>query len=360
MLCGLGNRDCPHVRPHSPHRRPNPDRRDLFLFPPLPDPRLGRTGRRQSEVTSLEKPGDFNKLRSDEVEKAIAVALADRNLYITELTDPKTYATFQDAVAVHASAAPDLRDADLRDAFMANLNLTADRLQGAKAQGANLERANLSFVNLSPGVSGNTDLTGAVLTKADLRWAQIQGAILSYSRMTGINSNPTELVGTNLSATVNDGSALRFVDLTLADFDNRTDWRNTFLDPSVTVTDFLRHRAGDPCRWRWADRANGGEPLDDEIFYGIWRGWLEADPNPPFFWGWPDFAPEDWRDVTAIAHPNPAPGKPPPYHTGTEAAADRRVGFHPTTPLKSFVQNGQTPIYNMYKTVNPPRIPLWT
>jgi hypothetical protein len=119
--------------------------------------------------------------------------------------------------------------------------------------------------------------------------------------LSGIKDSPQVLDDTNLSASTNDGGALRYVELRPARFDRSTDFRNAFLDSSVDVPHVLEERAGRPCQWAWARDANGGAPLTNVQFYSMWRGWLQTDQD--FFDGtWRSIAPA-WDAVTPVSPP---------------------------------------------------------
>jgi hypothetical protein len=87
------------------------------------------------------------------------------------------------------------------------------------------------------------------------------------------------------------------VDLTCAQFDAQTDFRNAFLDGSVSITPAFRAQMGDPCQWV--------ETVidDDAEFYGRWRGWVEAKPDAGFLESWRSVGPGAWRGVEAIPPP---------------------------------------------------------
>ncbi|MEM8975827.1 MAG: pentapeptide repeat-containing protein [Pseudomonadota bacterium] len=260
---------------------------------------------------------------------------------------------------------PDLRNAIMRRAFLSgahlpNARMKAANLRNARMEGANLsgadlvnakldnatmfeadlseaqlERASLSFVQLETANLENANLTKAnlnasVLTAADLGFAQLEMASFGGAQMFASNLRGAQMVGTklgnanleradlsdthligsegtpnhlqavNLEAAINFGGALRFVDLTEVLFDGRTDFRNAFLDGSVTMTDAFRAQLGDQCQSRL------NVVLSDEEFYGLWLGWLEAEPNilTALFFA-RDILPEEWSEVEAIA---PDPG----------------------------------------------------
>lgn len=192
-----------------------------------------------------------------------------------------------DLSAVNLTGAK-LRFAQLDDAILWSANLHSGDLEAATLNGAILERANLqeanfSWANLRRALFTGadlratnfawTDLREATLVEArllsvDLDWAYLQQADISRSYMAGHKGEHTRLSGTNFEATKNLGGAIRYVEATEAIFDYRTDWRNTFLDGTVNLPEQLRRRLGRPCQWT-------EKKLDDEQFFGFWRGWVE-------------------------------------------------------------------------------------
>lgn len=146
------------------------------------------------------------------------------------------------------------------------------------------------------------DLTEARMQKANLVWAEMQGSQFDYNLLTGQADDQIFLDDTNLTASINNGGAVRFVNMRGATFDRKTDFRNAFLDGSVTLPDGFAEQmacarsAADcaekrPCHWP-------SETLSDEQFYGTWRTWVERRANI-----WPIVAPAEWRDVK----PQPIP-----------------------------------------------------
>jgi len=208
-----------------------------------------------------------------------------------------------------------LEGADLRSALMPGAVLHRAHIEWANFAGANLVGADLSEAQMPGAV-----LVDPKLEEVDFRWAKMQATLLIRAQMQGTNLSRAMLeeanfsnsflAGTvkrkntlhysNLSASLNAGGALRFVDLRDILFDQATDFRNAFLDGSVQMTDAFRDQMGTPCQW-----AGEPEPLSDKVFFGRWRGWIEhtTNPNPPLL-GWSIMAPEGFKDVTPIAPPD--------------------------------------------------------
>lgn len=156
---------------------------------------------------------------------------------------------------------------------------------------------NMDFRN---PILANSFLTGANLSEAQMEGASLwgalmEGAMFDYTRLTGVKTAYNTFADTTLSMSTNNGGMLRFVDLTGVEFDGGTDFRNAFLDGSVRMTDAFRQQMGDSCQW------HDDVIEDDEIFYGRWRGWIEATPSSPFALQiWASIAPEGFEDVEAI------------------------------------------------------------
>ncbi|MDU9003449.1 pentapeptide repeat-containing protein [Sedimentitalea todarodis] len=234
-------------------------------------------------------------------------------------------AQMQEAVLRRAQ----MQEANLRWAQMQGANLSEAQMQGAnlrwaQMQGANLSEAQMQGANLRWAQMQGANLSWAQMQGANLSWAQMQGADLSGAQMqeanlswallTGTLENPNIASATNLSASINNGGALRFVDLRSAKIDALTDWRNAFFDGSVLVPNDRKNQIGQPCLWRWI--AKNPDPLPDKEYFGRWRGWLTLYPAwDDDYWSWLSSVPKDWRDVAAIPpppgciwHSDPLPG----------------------------------------------------
>ena len=128
-------------------------------------------------------------------------------------------------------SAPNLTEANMRRGFLSGMNLTAARLsksnlseanlEGADLPGAQLQDANLFGAQLQDADLGRAQLQDANLRRAqlqdaNLRRAQLQGSMWHYAILTGTAEQPNVPFSTNLSASTNNGGALRFVDLSRA------------------------------------------------------------------------------------------------------------------------------------------------
>ncbi|MBL3566375.1 pentapeptide repeat-containing protein [Rhodovulum sulfidophilum] len=183
-----------------------------------------------------------------------------------------------------------LEGADLLLAQMEGADLSRAQLEGAHLSGAQLEGADLSWAQLE-----GAHLLWAQLEGANLSGAQLEGANLSMSFLTGVRLEPLIIQLANLRAVTNYGGALRFADFRSVTFNEKTDFRNAFLDGSVQITDGFRKQMGDPCQWH-------ADVLSDEEFFGRWRGWIEVSVDASFYW--PGLSPEGWSDVAAIPPPD--------------------------------------------------------
>ena len=168
------------------------------------------------------------------------------------------------------SFARQMEGAVIREARMEGAVLSGARMEGADLRGAQMEGAFLS----------RAQMEGANLTAA-----QMEGAVLSYSLLTGRPDAPTILQSTNLSAGINNGGALRFVDLGPAEIDSKTDFRLAFLDESVGLPPDWEADRDNICNW--LDR----EITDDAAFFGAWRAWVEALEEVSWF----SVAPIGWE-----------------------------------------------------------------
>lgn len=188
---------------------------------------------------------------------------ADLTLARMEGTD-LTFAQMQgaDLISTQMQGAI-LVGAQMQGAFLFDAQMQRAWLMNAQMQGASLHMANLQ----------RADLSSAQMQEAVLSEAQMQGAKLDYSQLTGTQDRPSVLDETDLGGVSNDGGMLRFVDLRPAIFDEATDFRNSFLDGSVMMTEAFRFQMGGLCQ-------QAKKSLEDAEFYAGWRGWIEAAPEP--------------------------------------------------------------------------------
>ncbi|MFL4471428.1 pentapeptide repeat-containing protein [Tateyamaria armeniaca] len=174
-----------------------------------------------------------------------------------------------------------MQGAVLQSAQMQGADLSRARLARANFTGAEMRRADLSFADLQGAdfffaEMQGVDLRFANMPGVNLEYAVMEGADLSFSRSVGSKDKPVSMESTSLNSTTNDAGALRFADLTAATWDEETDFRNVFLDASVTVPSAFRIRMGDPCQWVDSE-------LSDAEFYSLWHWWIVASGNG-FFW----------------------------------------------------------------------------
>ncbi|MEM6565197.1 MAG: pentapeptide repeat-containing protein, partial [Pseudomonadota bacterium] len=199
-----------------------------------------------------------------------------------------------------------MQDADLHGARLQGAMLFAAQMGGAdlkeaQMQGVILNGAQMQEANLDGAQMQGANLSRSQMAGANLIRTQMDGALFDYSELTGTSDRPNILASTNLSASINSGGALRFVNLNEVTFDAQTDFRNAFLDGSVLMTPEFRKQMGSgdergPCQWAASE-------LYGNLFYGRWRGWLEAAPDrigaPP----WIVIAPEAYKNVKPIPPP---------------------------------------------------------
>nr|WP_263289273.1 hypothetical protein [Tateyamaria pelophila] len=128
------------------------------------------------------------------------------------------------------------------------------------------------------------DLSGVRLVETNLFLTQMERANLRYSRILGSTERNAALGYANLSATINYGGAMRFAKMTNALWDDKTDFRNAFMDATVLRSAEFETRMGNPCQWV-------GEALDDQEFFSVWHWWVKKTEVPRFL------MPSDLRNV---------------------------------------------------------------
>lgn len=171
-----------------------------------------------------------------------------------------------------------LLGAKLDQAKMQKVTLIDARLHGASfvravMPQAILRTAQMEKTNLFSAQLDGADLRGAIMQDVNLNGTKLPGANLGFAAIFGSDFLETTLSVTNLAATQASGTALRYVDLTQAEWDDKTDFRNAFLDASVTVPDYFRARMGNPCQWL-------SERLGYREFHSVWRWWIDRLSAP--------------------------------------------------------------------------------
>lgn len=182
-----------------------------------------------------------------------------------------------------AGAPPDLREALMSSSFMAGAVLWQADMEMAQFQHAQMEGAFFNFAKMKHTIFTN---------------ANLQSVNFSYSLLSGTSQFPNNFIGADISAATSKAGAFRHVEFRNLKFDGQTDFRNTFLDGTVSVpADFARRMGGArdrPCQWLTT-------PLSDAQFYSVWRWWVEIGPDHAMF---PDnrlweknVAPKGWENV---------------------------------------------------------------
>ena len=120
-----------------------------------------------------------------------------------------------------------LTDADLRTANLTDVDLSGASLGKADLAGADLTGAKLSGANMI-----EADLSGARLSKADMR-----GATLRDSNLIGILLSNTDLRGADLSRAEMRGSLLSWADLGEANLSGTNLRGTTFIRPNLKEAD---------------------------------------------------------------------------------------------------------------------------
>ncbi|WP_299962158.1 pentapeptide repeat-containing protein [uncultured Roseobacter sp.] len=198
---------------------------------------------------------------------------------------------------------PNFNNAILRLVFLAGANMRGEDyllrgtiLTRAQLEGANLRKVTMKDVVLRGVRMARANMTRSTLEDVDLQGALLDDAIFRNAEMVRVQLRGAFMNGTDLNGSVNNGGLLRNIDLTAVVFDKRTDFRNVFLDGTVQLPEGFQNQMGHPCQWVDQD-------LDDEAFFGRWRGWIEAAPPeyaPP---AWEQIAPDDYKDTSAIPPP---------------------------------------------------------
>ncbi len=214
-----------------------------------------------------------------------------------------------------------LEGANLSGARLDNATLILSNLRGILGIRAQFENATLSLTDMSGSDLSSSEFVNSALFQTDfqdanLRWVEFsnsgmlgtnfENSTLSFS-LISFNQDEGEFNGVDMRGAVNDGGALRNLDMRGITTDEKTDFRNAFLDASVFVTPEFEDRMGTPCQWVWAREANNGAPLEDETFFAMWRGWAEKKPDRDvtrrFADMWQFNAPRGLADIVPIAPP---------------------------------------------------------
>lgn len=118
--------------------------------------------------------------------------------------------------AVNLSQA-DLSNANLSEADLSNAFLSLTNIRRAKSSSASFTNSLLSGADLSKSDLKESDLSGANLTRADLSEANLAGAYLTGANLSGANLTAASLNGANLANANLTSTNLRGADLNEAD-----------------------------------------------------------------------------------------------------------------------------------------------
>jgi uncharacterized protein YjbI with pentapeptide repeats len=146
----------------------------------------------------------------------------------------------------------DLRKADLSHSNLSGAVLSGANMHHARLRGADLRGANLTKANLT-----GADLRGANLTEANLIGADLRGASMLLARLTRADLR---------------GADLRGADLRYASLIGLRDWAAMPVDlREAALTDILNGVLwSDTTRWPWGT-ANTMRQLSEELRPGEWR-----------------------------------------------------------------------------------------
>ena len=149
------------------------------------------------------------------------------------------------AVATHANltgailTVANLRDALLTGAILTHANLTRADLTDANLRDALLTGAILTGADLTRAHLTRADLTGAILRGANLRDALLTGAILTGANLTGAILTGANLTGANLRDALLTGADLAHANLTDANL-TRADLTGAILRGAILTADELQ------------------------------------------------------------------------------------------------------------------------
>jgi|GEM_PF-5525098 len=232
--------------------------------------------------------------------------LKKKSLSEVDLSFAKMKGAFLPSVKMNRAK---LNRADLRYAVMEDVELQEAELVKTKLNNAALQKADLWESKLI-----GTSLENANLREVRLRRSQILDVLLDNADLTGADlglsllsgsSSGKALVlnGTNLSSVVNDGGALRNLQINSLIKDRETNFDNSFGDGSVVGFKKLFRDEKRPCQWKEEVLSESADKTKD-AFHGYWRGWFEK--NSAFKAdgiSWQAIAPEGFEDVVAIKPP---------------------------------------------------------
>ncbi len=204
--------------------------------------------------------------------------------------------------------------ARLKDSSLSFNTLNRVNMEGMVADQVGFANATMKGANLQSAWLNSPFMGGVDLTQADLRFVKLQGgsvedssfkgADLSFSFLAGTNERDLAFDESDWSASLNKVGGLRFVDLSELVFDDKTDWRWAFGDGTVKLPEKADALFGSRCHWI------EGVAASDAVYFGRWRGWLEAVPVTFPFAGlgdvkpaWKAIAPPGFDDVTPIPPP---------------------------------------------------------
>ena len=186
------------------------------------------------------------------------------------------------------------KDANLQEARLIGAKIVNSRFWEANMQGAYLERATIINSIFWDAKMSGADLRRATMTSSALKGAQLNGAQFDYSLLSGTPVSKMYLIETNLESTTNQGGAIRFADFTSVTFNQRSDFRNSFMDGSVKLHPHFALQMGQPCQW-------SNLVMSDDEFFARWRWWVDQKPNKKREERWSHIAPLEWRNVPRLS-----------------------------------------------------------
>ena len=206
------------------------------------------------------------------------VFLEHRNVYLSTLTKPDLRRRNLRSANLRGAFLPDislqyaiLEGSDLAFATLEAASLGGAQLVNSNLSNTNIEHASAYFVNLSYSIIfrtqfKNANLRGSFLLFTHISESTFEDANLSEVRLFGTPIEPIDLNNSNLKNSNWSFSALRFVRLDRVAINELRWFETSFGDAAVILpADVPR-----PCQW-------ASFALDDDEYFGRWRGWLEAN-----------------------------------------------------------------------------------
>ncbi|WP_198389276.1 pentapeptide repeat-containing protein [Roseovarius faecimaris] len=183
-------------------------------------------------------------------------------------------------------------------------NLTRTSFNNSQITNTTFFDTSLNSVDFSSSGMKEVNFGDVTLTSANFKFsylddvsfghAKMANTVFDFSYLAGSLDTPTFFAEINLDGATNFGGAMRNLIVDKIDFDERTDFRNAFLDKSVSFSPDFAAQMGTPlnrpCQWVTTH-------LSDEEYFSLWRWWIERSPELIY---WDQIAPPEWRNVPRL------------------------------------------------------------